>query len=95
MTDHLFSYTLSTYHRIFVRIKLDMCTGTIPLELKPLLSLYLMNFFTTPVTRKGTRIEFEDLVLDLEKETVAYGMDSERANAEILNIQLETEPEKL
>lgn len=74
-------------------MKIDMCTGSVPLELKPLLSLYMMNFFTTPVTRNGQRIEFEDLVLDLERETVAYGIDSERANAELLNIAVETEPE--
>ena len=77
----------------FVRIALDLSTGSIPVELKPLLSLYLMNFFTTPVTRNGKRMEFEDLVLDLERETVAYGVDSERANAEILTVAWETEPE--
>ena len=77
----------------FVRIKLDLCTDAVPFELKPLLSLYMMNFFTTPVTRNGKRVEFEDLVLDLERETVAYGMDSERVNHEILSIAWETEPE--
>ncbi len=77
----------------FVRIKIDLCTGSIPLELMPLLSVYMMNFFTTPVMRNGKRIEFEDLVLDLERETVAYGIDSERANSELLSIAFETEPE--
>lgn len=77
----------------FVRIKIDLCTGAVPLELKPLLSLYMMNFFTTPVTRNGKRIEFEDLVLDLERETVAYGMDTEQANAEIISLVMQTEPE--
>ena len=77
----------------FVRMRIDLCTGSVPVELKPLLSLYMMNFFTTPVTRNGKRIEFEDLVLDLERETVAYGIDSESANAELLYVAMQTEPE--
>ena len=77
----------------FVRIKIDFGTDSVPIELKPLLSLYMMNFFTTPVTRDDKRIDFEDLVLDLERETVAYGMDSERANPELLTIAWELEPE--
>lgn len=78
----------------FVRIKLEMCTSSIPVELKPLISLYMMNFFTTPVNKDGKRIEFEDLVLDLEKETVGYGIDAGRSNAELLYLAFETEPEK-
>lgn len=77
----------------FVRMRIDMCTAAIPLELKPLLSLYMMNFFTTPVTRNGERMEFEDVVLELERDTVAYGVDSERANSELLSIDVEAEPE--
>lgn len=77
----------------FVRIKLDLCTATVPLELKPLLCLYMLNFFKTPVMQDGKRIEFEDLVLDLEKETVGYGVKSERANSELLRVVLETEPD--
>ena len=77
----------------FVRIKIDLCTAFVPLELKPLLTLYMMNFFTTPVTRNGKRIEFEDLVLDLERETVAYAINSEGANGEMLYVGFEAEPE--
>ncbi|WPH03609.1 Hypothetical protein R9X50_00649200 [Acrodontium crateriforme] len=78
----------------FVRIKLDICTGSVPVDLMPLLTLYMMNFFTTPVMYKGKRIEFEDLVLDLEKDTVSYGIDSERGNPEMLYINFDIEPEK-
>jgi Zn-dependent M16 (insulinase) family peptidase len=77
----------------FVRMKVTIGTSTVPLELKPLLTLYLMNFFTTPVMRDGKRIEFEDLVLQLEKETVGYGVSSESANHEMLYISFQTEPE--
>ncbi|OQO07493.1 hypothetical protein B0A48_07190 [Cryoendolithus antarcticus] len=77
----------------FVRIKILLGTNALPVELKPLLSLYLMNFFTTPVMEDGQRIEFERLVLDLERETVGYGIDLERSNAEMLYIAFETEPD--
>jgi len=77
----------------FVRIKVNLCTGSVPLELKPMLSLYMNNFFSTPVTLDGKRIEFENLVLRLEKETVGFGMNRTHANAEVLSIEFETEPE--
>lgn len=77
----------------FVRVKLDMCTSSVPAELKPLLTLYMMNFFTTPVNRDGKRMEFEDVVLELERDTVAYGIQSSHANPELLNLAFDTEPE--
>jgi len=78
----------------FVRIKLELSTSAVPTELKPLLALYMMNFFTTPVTREAKRIEFEDVVLDLERETVGYQIDTARGNTEMLSIAFETEPER-
>ena len=78
----------------FVRVKLDMCTASVPVELKPLLTLYLSNFFTTPVMRDGKRMEFEDVVLELERETVGYGIETESANGEMLYISFTTEPER-
>ena len=76
----------------FVRIKVEMCTKTVPVELKPLLTLYMMNFFTSPVNKDGKRIEFEDVVLELERDTVDYGIRSNHANPEMLNISFCTEP---
>ena len=77
----------------FVRIHLVFGADAVPTELKPLISLYMMNVLTTPVNRDGKRIEFEDLVLDLERETVAYGVDTENANPELLAMGWQTEPE--
>ncbi|KAL1588263.1 hypothetical protein WHR41_02773 [Cladosporium halotolerans] len=76
----------------FVRVKLEMCTQAVPVDLKPLLTLYMMNFFTTPVKKDGKRIEFEDVVLELERDTVSYGIQSNHANPEMLNISFDTEP---
>jgi Zn-dependent M16 (insulinase) family peptidase len=76
----------------FVRIKLEMCTSSIPVELRPLLSLYMMNFFTSPVNKDGKRLEFEDVVLELERDTVDYSIRSNYVNPELMNISFCTEP---
>ncbi|CAK3841356.1 related to metalloprotease 1 [Lecanosticta acicola] len=77
----------------FLRVKLYLGTAAIPEELRPVLSLYLANFFTTPVTRDGKRIEFEDLVAELDKETVAYAVRSSYGNQQMLTLSFRTEPE--
>jgi len=78
----------------FVRISLSMCTTSVPTELKPLLTLYLMNFFTTPVMRGVKRVEFENVVLDLEKETVGYSASIERGNSDMICIHFQAEVER-
>ncbi len=77
----------------FVRMKLTIGTGVVPLELKPLIYLYMMNFFATPVMREGKRMEFEDVILQLEKETVNFGMSVEGSNNEMLYASFQTEPQ--
>lgn len=77
----------------FVRIRVDLCTGSVPVELKPLILLYAVNILATPVMRDGKRMEFEDVVLALEKETVSYGMNFLISNGEMVNISIDTEPE--
>lgn len=78
----------------FVRVKLVMCTGSLPVDIKPLLTLYLMNFFTTPVMRDGKRIEFEDVVVELEKDTVDYDISSGPGNGELIQIAFQVEADK-
>ncbi|KAF2769875.1 hypothetical protein EJ03DRAFT_327018 [Teratosphaeria nubilosa] len=78
----------------FVRAKVTMCTGSVPVDLKPLLSLYLSNFFATPVQRDGKHLEFEDVVLELEKETVSYNIGREYPNGELVAMSFNTEPER-
>ena len=77
----------------FVHIRLYMGTAVVPPKLKPLLSLYLANLFTTPMRMNGKRVEFEDLVLELEQETVYYGVDTASGNQEMIAIKFEVEPE--
>ncbi|KAI7210912.1 hypothetical protein KC365_g15142 [Hortaea werneckii] len=78
----------------FVRVKLAISTSAVPTELKPLLGLYVMNFFTTPVMRNAQRVKFEDVVLDLERETVDYALDTQRGNPEMISMAFEAEPER-
>lgn len=80
----------------FVHLSIILCTGSIPLQLKPLLTLYINNFFTSPIMRDGKRIEFEQVVTELEKDTVTYRIDAGSAigNSELLRIRLSVEREK-
>ncbi|PSK55173.1 hypothetical protein B9Z65_2562 [Elsinoe australis] len=77
----------------FVRIKLVMSTAPVPTHLKPLISLYVSNFFATPIMRDGQKIKFEDVVVELERDTVGFGMRYGPAHSELLSITFEVEPE--
>lgn len=80
----------------FVHFSLILNTSVIPLKLKPLLSVHLSNFFSTPVTRAGKRIEMEQAVMELEKDTIAYTIENGRGlgNSELIRIKFVVEPEK-
>ena len=80
----------------FVFITVLLGTAKIPVQLRPLLSIYLGNFFDTPITRNGERIEFENVVIELEKDTVEYDMDSGSSlgNPEVLRLSLQLEAGK-
>ena len=56
----------------FVHLTLLLGTETIPLALRPLLSVYLENFFNSPISRNGQTIDFEQVIMELEKDTVSY-----------------------
>jgi len=80
----------------FVHINIVLNTHAIPVEVRPLLTVYLLNFFDTPITREGKRIEFEDVVTQLEKDTVGYSIDDGAGieNAELIRIRMQVEPAK-
>lgn len=80
----------------FVKIHMYLCTHQVPVELRPLIPLYLQNFFDTPVKRGGLRLDFEDVVTQLEKDTVSYDIDAgdDVSNPELLRIRFSVEPEK-
>ena len=80
----------------FVGIILLISTESIPVERRALLAVYLENFFNTPVMRDGVRIEFEQVVAELEKDTVGYGIGlaSWMDAPENITISFRIEPEK-
>jgi len=80
----------------FVKIVLLISTESIPVEQRPLLAVYLENFFDTPVVRDGVRIEFEQVVAELERDTVDYdiGRASSMDAPENIGISFWIEPEK-
>ena len=80
----------------FVRINLIISTQNLPLDLLPLFSVYMEAFFSIPVKRNGTIVDFEEVVVELERETVGYGIDSAGSlgNSESLRITFQVEIEK-
>ena len=79
----------------FAHINLIIGTQTIPVHLRPLLPIYIDNFFNAPILRNGERIEFEQVVMELEKDTVGYTMDSNGfGNSEMMMIVFQVEAEK-
>lgn len=80
----------------FIHVNILLCTSAIPIDLRPLLPIYLGNFFVTPIIRDGKKVEFEDMVKELDSDTVGYGFSaaSKLGNAEVLNLGLQIEADK-
>ena len=80
----------------FVFINVLLGTASIPVHLRPLLSIYLSNFFDTPIMRNGKRLEFEKVVIDLERDTAEYDIESGSSlgNPEVLRLSIQVESEK-
>lgn len=80
----------------FVSLKVVMGTEVVPINLRPLLAIYMENFFSTSMKRNGQVIPFEQVIMGLEGDTVAYTMESGQGigNSEIIAINLQVEAEK-
>lgn len=80
----------------FVHFGLILGTTNLPTDLKPLLGVYLTNFFATPVVKDGERIDFEEIITKLEQDTIEYSLDrgSEVGNSEMLYIPFTAESNK-
>ncbi|EOD46550.1 putative zinc protein [Neofusicoccum parvum UCRNP2] len=80
----------------FTHMSLILSTSSIPLHLKPLFTVYINNFFTTPIIRDGKRIEFQQVVTELENDTVTYSINTGTSfgNSELLCISVSVEREK-
>ncbi|KAI4206241.1 MAG: hypothetical protein LQ346_001212 [Caloplaca aetnensis] len=80
----------------FAHISLIISTESIPIPLRPLLSIYLENMFTSPIERNGQKIEFEQVIKELEKDTVDYSISAGNGigNPELLVMRISVEVEK-
>jgi Zn-dependent M16 (insulinase) family peptidase len=80
----------------FVLLTVLFDTSGIPVENRPLLSLFMDNFFNTPIMQRGKRIDFEKVVTELEKDTINYSMSSAHrvGDSEGVAIQFQVEPDK-
>ncbi|KAG5921118.1 hypothetical protein E4U61_007122 [Claviceps capensis] len=80
----------------FVHVNIHMGTSQVPVQLKPLLSIFSDNFFNTHITRDGKQIDFEQVVMELERDSVGYSIGSSRSwgDANGFLIQFQVEPEK-
>ncbi|EXJ78513.1 hypothetical protein A1O1_08914 [Capronia coronata CBS 617.96] len=80
----------------FARIHLIISTETLPDELRPLLSIYMEAFFNLPVKRNGQTIGFEQVVTELERDTVGYSIDaaSNLGNVEGIRVSFQVEIER-
>ncbi|KAL9081593.1 MAG: hypothetical protein Q9159_007226 [Coniocarpon cinnabarinum] len=79
----------------FVNVGVAFNTHDIPLELRPLTALYAQCFYELPVARDGKRIEFEQVVAELERDTVEYSETlTGQFSSELLNTNIVVEPDK-
>ena len=81
----------------FVHITVLLGTSEVKTEHRPLLPLFMDNFFNTPIMQNGQKIEFEEVVTRLEQDTISYCMTGGgRAmnDPEGIAIQFQVEPEK-
>ncbi|KAK1253333.1 hypothetical protein MKX07_001410 [Trichoderma sp. CBMAI-0711] len=80
----------------FVHITMHVGTSQVPVHLKPLLSIFSDNFFNTHIVRDGQQINFEQVVMELERDSVGYDIGSSRqlGDGEGYMIQFQAEPDK-
>lgn len=80
----------------FVHIAVHVSTTKIPVELKPLMSIFMDNFFNTPIKRDGKMVSFEDVVMELEKDTISYALNGGGRvyDPESVFLSFQVEPEK-
>ena len=79
-----------------MHITIHVGSAAVPDELKPLMPIFSDNFFNTHIMRDGKLVNFEQVVMELEKDTVSYGLMSARSlgDPDGIMVQFQVEPEK-
>ncbi|KND91781.1 Uncharacterized protein TOPH_03509 [Tolypocladium ophioglossoides CBS 100239] len=80
----------------FVHITIHVGTSEVPVELKPLMPIFSDNFFNTHIMRDGKLVNFEQVVMELERDSIGYGIGSSRSlgDPDGFMIQFQVEPDK-
>lgn len=80
----------------FANLTVVLGTDLVPIALRPMLSIYMDNFFSSPMQQDGTIVDFEKVIMGLERETVGYEIDAGQriGNSEVITIKLQVEVEK-
>ncbi|EWZ48630.1 hypothetical protein FOCG_07077 [Fusarium oxysporum f. sp. radicis-lycopersici 26381] len=80
----------------FVHITIHIGTSQVPNELKPLMPIFSDNFFNTHIMRDGKQVGFEQVVMELERDTISYSLHSARyiSDPDGIMIQFQVEPQK-
>ncbi|SPN98974.1 related to metalloprotease 1 [Cephalotrichum gorgonifer] len=80
----------------FIHITVYAGTNQLPVELKPLSGIFNEGFFNTHATHKGKQMTFEEVVVELESETISYEIHSARqvGDPDGLALSFAIEPEK-
>lgn len=80
----------------FAFITLVVGTEAIPVQSRPLLAIYIESFFSMPLLRNGKTISFEQVIMELERDTVGYEIESgaDFGNSETITIKMQVAAEK-
>jgi len=80
----------------FVRISLLVSTSGIPIALRPLTIIFTELFFSLPIMRDGKKIAFDDVIMELERDTVDFSIESagSLATNEMFAVSIKTDREK-
>jgi Zn-dependent M16 (insulinase) family peptidase len=80
----------------FVQLALLISSEKVPVQLRPLLAVYTEAFFNSPIKRDGKTVSFEQVIVELERDTVGYSMEGARdlGNSEMLRVSFQVEVEK-
>ncbi|KAL4873223.1 hypothetical protein BDV12DRAFT_160626 [Aspergillus spectabilis] len=80
----------------FAQLSVLISAQSVPVQLRPLLTVFMEAFFNLPVKRGGQTINFEQVVVELERDTVGYSIrgGSSLGNSEMIRISFQVELEK-
>lgn len=79
-----------------MHVSLFISTESIPVKLRPLIPIYFENFFNTPVMKDGARVEYEQVVSQLEDTTIEYAINTASSGdlPESIRIRFQIEKER-